>query len=160
MGRELRRVPADWEHPKGLEGHYISLLGRSCAEDVVRWDEERKRWVDGFKKRYTVYPEFEWIPKEYDDDHPFEEECGQRPFYGDYMPDLPEEERTHYQMYECVTEGTPISPVMPDVESLCHWLEDNKASAFGYDPADYEWWMNICRGDPGFMMFTLPREST
>ena len=43
----------------------------------------------------------------------------------------PIEERTHYQMYETCTEGTPISPVMETPENLARWLADNGASAFG-----------------------------
>lgn len=28
MGREVRRVPANWQHPKNVEGHYVPLLER------------------------------------------------------------------------------------------------------------------------------------
>ena len=144
MGRELRRVPADWEHPKNMYGHHIPLHDGSYGGGYVKMAAE---WDKNLQ---------EWKPRE--DCLHFDQWDGKRPFSGDYMPNWPEEERTHYQMYEDTTEGTPESPVMANVESLCHWLEDNEASAFGYDPADYDWWMNICRGDPGFMMFTLPRE--
>jgi hypothetical protein len=44
-------------------------------------------------------------------------------------------------MYETCSEGTPISPVMPDAVSLAHWLADNKASAFGRETATFEQWL-------------------
>lgn len=49
----------------------------------------------------------------------YEEYAGPRPDASDYMPDWPEAERTHYQMYENTSEGTPISPVMATPEDLC-----------------------------------------
>jgi len=57
------------------------------------------------------------------------------------MPEWPESERTHIQMYETCSEGTPISPVMDDPEKLAHWLADNGASAFGGMTATYEQWL-------------------
>lgn len=60
-----------------------------------------------------------------------EEWCGPRPVPEDYMPDWQEEERTHLQMYESTTEGTPISPIMATKEELARWLADTNASAFG-----------------------------
>ena len=62
------------------------------------------------------------------------------------MPDWPETERTHYQMYETTTEGTPISPVMSSPEELARWLVDNEADAFAGQPASYEAWLRMCRG--------------
>ena len=61
----------------------------------------------------------------------------------DYMPDWPAEERTHYQMYETCSEGTPISPVMETPEALAQWLADNEASAFGSMTASYESWLAV-----------------
>lgn len=39
-----------------------------------------------------------------------------------YRPNWPEETMTHYQMYETVSEGTPLSPVFPTKEALGEWL--------------------------------------
>ena len=57
MGREVRKVPASWQHPASPEGWPVPL----DADDMPQWTET---------------------------------------------------EATHFQMYENVTEGTPISPVM------------------------------------------------
>ena len=55
--------------------------------------------------------------------------------------------RTHYQMYETTSEGTPISPVMETPEALARWLADNGASAFGKMTATYAQWLNMITGD-------------
>jgi hypothetical protein len=62
------------------------------------------------------------------------------------MPDWPAEKRTHYQMYETCTEGTPISPVMETPEALAQWLVDNEASSFANMTATYEQWLTVCKG--------------
>lgn len=153
MGREARRVPADWQHPRDERGDYIPLYGRSYKRDVERWDEERAQWdrglvrdfcTDGWRERPAQYA-----------DMPFERWDGARPVESDYMPDWPESERTHWQMYEDTTEGTPISPVMESPEALARWLADNGASAFGSMTATYEQWLaTIRRGSSMGAVFT------
>jgi hypothetical protein len=61
------------------------------------------------------------------------------------MPEWPESERTHLQMYESTSEGTPISPVMETPEQLARWLADNGASAFGDMTATYEQWLETAK---------------
>jgi hypothetical protein len=65
------------------------------------------------------------------------------------MPDWPKEQRTHYQMYETTTEGTPISPVMDSPESLARWLVDNNAASFGPCTATYEQWLGTILSEVG-----------
>jgi hypothetical protein len=92
-----------------------------------------------------------------DDHFPYNEEeiaeglrdgwlSGEPPNYGlPIMPQWPEEERTHWQMYEDTSEGTPISPVMESPEALARWLVDNGASAFADQTASYEAWLATIR---------------
>ena len=126
MSREVRRVPANWEHPKDEKGNLIPLFDGSFKERAAKWDEEAAQWEKGF---YHLGGD-EWKPKGPDQTGTFEDWDGARPEEKDYMPDWPEAERTHYQMYETTTEGTPISPVMETPEALARWLADNNASAF------------------------------
>jgi len=125
MGREVRRVPKDWVHPVDASGKPIPM------EKYFPYNEEeiKEGLEDG------------WL-----------EDCP--PHYGvEVMPDWPEEERTHYQMYECTTEGTPISPVMEDPEELARWLADTGASAFAGMPATYEQWLaTVCAGSAPSMV--------
>lgn len=121
MGREVRMVPANWQHPKDKSGKYIPLFGHSFAREAANWDVESAKWNAGERPDYP------------------------RPVESDYMPDWPREQRTHFQMYECTSEGTPISPVMETAEQLARWLVDNAASAFAGMTATYEQWLATIR---------------
>ncbi len=127
MGREVRRVPADWEHPADRALHDTFRIRRI----------ELEKWKAGYITDHCGG--WKKLPAEY---------RGKRPhvYYGssnkrDFMPDWEPEECTHLQMYETTTEGTPISPVMATAEDLAHWLADNKASAFADMTASYEDWL-------------------
>ena len=127
MGREVRRVPANWQHPK---------------EDNWRGESRYKPLYEGYanaKKEFLQMLNEKGLQEALD-------YYGQPPDQGDYMPDWPEDQRTHYQMYETCSEGTPISPVMESPEALAHWLADNDASSFGSMTATYEEWLRVCRG--------------
>jgi len=50
-----------------------------------------------------------------------------------------------WQMWENVTEGSPISPVFETPEELAHWLADSNASACGHDGATYQQWLNMIK---------------
>jgi len=54
-----------------------------------------------------------------------------------------------WQIWETVSEGSPISPVFDTPEKLARWLADTGASAFGYETATYEQWM--CMIDAGWV---------
>lgn len=137
MGREARRVPANWQHPKdNLHGHFIGLHGGSYAERAKEWDEENAKWERG---------EF---PDDADEGHrsrPYDQWDGPRPLSSDYMPDWPEAERTHIMMYETTSEGTPISPAFATPEELARWLTDTEAGYFADWPAPYHRWLEIAQ---------------
>jgi hypothetical protein len=103
-----------------------------------RWDTDEAAWLAGTSDVFKRHPDMRGTP--------FSEWEGLRPDPADYMPNWPENERTHFQMYEDTTEGTPISPVFETPEELARWLADTGASAFGKMTADYEHWLRICLG--------------
>lgn len=145
MGREVRKVPADWKHPQDEHGKYIPLMGGSYAERAAEWDEEYAQWQKGFRLDYSKDGRA-WEPKEGDElEMDFSQWNGRRPSPTDYMPDWPQEQRTHLMMYEDTSEGTPISPAFKTPEELARWLTDNKASAFGGMTASYESWLATCQ---------------
>lgn len=117
MSRETRRVPATWEHPKDERNHFIPLLSSFGwnAEEIA--EGLRDGWLENTPPHYGC----------------------------PVMPEWPEEEKTHIQMYETTSEGTPISPVMDTPENLARWLADNGASSFGGFTATYEQWLDTCR---------------
>jgi hypothetical protein len=143
MGREVRRVPKDWQHPKDKRGSYIPLLGGSFSERLAEWEQGNAKWSEGLRDDWHGG----WKPIEDERKHlSFSEWDGERPQKEDYMPEWSEAERTHYQMYEACTEGTPISPVMVSPEELARWLVENKASAFADETASYESWLRVANG--------------
>lgn len=128
MGREVRRVPANWEHPKDENGHYIPMHQHFIYNENEVEEGLREGWL-----------------------------IDEPPNYGcNLMPNWPDSERTHLQMYETTTEGTPISPVMDPPENLARWLADNKASAFGDRTATYEQWLATIQMDFSFSMVSTP----
>ncbi len=153
MGREVRRVPANWEHPKNADGRYIPLHCGGFSERIAEWDKGAEMWSQGKRLDYSQDGEvYRDIESKYSETS-YAEFDGKRPVESDYMPDWPESERTHWQMYESTSEGTPISPVMETPEQLAHWLADNNASAFGDMTATYEQWLaTINRGFAPSMM--------
>lgn len=155
MGREVRMVPRDWQHPtewgkdwqtQRPKLRYRPLYDGRWSERVAVWDEENAQWARGFEKESTEYPAFRWVPKAADRPATFEEWDGSRPKQEDYMPEWDPREATHLMMYETTSEGTPISPAFATPEELAHWLADNGASTFGDSTGTYEQWLPVCRG--------------
>lgn len=145
MGREVRRVSKDWEHPKNHNGFCPLFDGFSTA--LTDWKKNREQWDNGFVESFKDYPKEAWRPKgKSEEGSSFKEWYGEKPSKEDYMPEWTEEEKTRIQMYETCSEGTPISPVMETPEELARWLVDNNASAFGGEGASYEAWLRVCLG--------------
>lgn len=170
MGRELRMVPADWNHPRNERGSFIPMLNASYNEAVKQWnDVYLPEWLEGLRlwteerkvKDYNgnlvgidaMLAEArakapEWRPVPADPDyHWWAGDKPKEPDPADYMPDWPDELRTHFMMYEDTSEGTPISPAFATAEALARWLADTGASAFAGQTATYEQWLaTIKRG--------------
>lgn len=154
--REVRRVPENWQHPVDEKGQYIPLHGGSVSQQQHRWDEHNAKWNQGL--RQDDLASSSWAPVEDEYKHlSFGEWDGPRPRPEEYMPDWSQVERTHYQMYEITTEGTPLSPVMASPQELARWLSENNASIFGGMTTDYNTWLQICLGrlDSTFLLAEL-----
>lgn len=137
MGREVRMVPKDWEHPKRDNGRYIALFDSDFEEDAAAWDKECADWDAGIYPGYAKEEHKKMSFKEWDSD---------RPEAKDYMPIFPKGTADHYMMYETCSEGTPISPAFDTPESLAMWLESSGASSFGDQTASYEGWLRVAKG--------------
>lgn len=121
MGREARRAPSDWRHPQMSNVEYQPMHNQT--------------FEDGLADHLELGAEEQ-------------AEIG-RPDPAYYRPAWPETMRTHLQMYETCSEGTPISPVCATAEELARWLADNRTSAFAFadQVATYEQWLaTIHRG--------------
>jgi hypothetical protein len=58
---------------------------------------------------------------------------------------IPVPEGDGWQMWETVSEGSPISPVFATPEELARWLADTGASAFATMTATYDQWLATIR---------------
>ena len=145
MGREVRMVPPEWQHPVREDGVTDKpLLEGPFSEALAEYNAEKAAWERG------EFPEY---ASEASRALSFAEWHGAAPIAEDYMPEFPEGSCTHYQMYETCSEGTPISPVMESAEALARWLADNGASAFGNMTATYEQWLTTIKRGHAPSMF-------
>ncbi len=140
MGREVRRVPSNWVHPLTEDGRKLQPLYDEPFSAAA------KQWKDAFLAWESGHNSYLNRPRTEEDTEEYWEYSGNPPDTKYYRPDWPEETRTHYQMYETTSEGTPISPVMETPEILAQWLADNGASAFASGTASYESWLRVAKG--------------
>jgi hypothetical protein len=154
MGREVRRVPADWQHPKKWNSYCGEMAhaplfeggrGGGYEKQAADWDEEYAKWQRGLCRCHSPGGGWQLVEEKYRNTR-YTDYGGTRPSPDDYMPNWPEDQRTHYMMYEDTSEGTPISPAFATPEELARWLVDNEASAFGKSTASYEGWLAVARG--------------
>jgi hypothetical protein len=143
MGRELRRVPANWQHPKKSNGEYQPMFDTYYGDVLKKWIDDNSQWNEGTHKDLL---EGRASKEEY-------------PFYAMWAgnpPDIEyyhtrrysESELTHIQLYESTSEGTPLSPVFPadQLDKLCEWAEKN-ATTFASFRASKEEWFKMLSND-------------
>lgn len=116
MGRSIRRVPPDWVHPK-VNGKYVPVHDQCYTAAVADWDYQAELWA-----RHEH-------PQQASDDTigigTWQEWAVDRPDPAYYRQSCwNESECTHFQIYENITEGTPLSPVLPDLAAVRAWLVD------------------------------------
>lgn len=124
MGREIRRVPANWNHPKDEDGSYQPL-----RDDYVGSLKYYKEEVDNFIKNMTEVVQkgtvkiYENTFDSAQEAYKYLTEDGQmeKPDIADFMPS-----GEWYQLFENVSEGTPLSPPFATTKELIDWLSNNK----------------------------------
>ena len=115
MGREIRRVPKGWKHPKNEQGHYRPMYDKDYETAITEWIENHNLWMTGEHPDQKKYPED--TKGEY-----YADWNGDAPEIAYYRPKWTEEERTCFQVYETVSEGTPVTPVFETEEALIEHL--------------------------------------
>lgn len=119
MGREIRQVPADWEHPRDSRGHYLALYDESYEDAAREWIDNAEAWLRGEQLKYGPDP-----GSKYDQPRTltgFAEYFGHGPDPESYRSVFTSEP-VSYQVYETVSEGTPVSPVFATVDDMVGWL--------------------------------------
>lgn len=102
MGREVRRVPPNWEHPMNSVGIYRPLHNQFYEELAEQWIKNFNEFKPDDLIKY--YWEFENPPEE------------------EYCVPYKKEEATWFQVYETVSEGTPTTPPFATEEELIEHL--------------------------------------
>lgn len=143
MGREVRRVPPDWQHPKDADGRFIPLLGQDYdhavreweERDLPRWLQEAELWAVGLVRTGGVIKTVAHVAEEAKALAPYRQlpdpphyvwwagDVPARPRREDYMPSWPDAACTHYMVYETVSEGTPVSSVFSSEEAAEQWMD-------------------------------------
>ena len=124
MSREIRMVPADWEHPKRKDFYsdcrdgesYQPLHDRDYDEEAQKWMRDYQLFLEG------KHPEQESIRKWHKyywdyDSPPDEMYCRSEAYHTKFKS-----ASTYYQVYESVSEGTPVSPKFATEDELLKWL--------------------------------------
>jgi len=115
MGREIRRVPANWEHPKDKNGNYQPLYDNDFNTAADKWDSGYELWKTGEAPEQLRNPRLKELR------------------YWGYWGPPPKRDYYHpkwdnadwYQVYETVSEGTPVTPPFATKEELINYLVDN-----------------------------------
>lgn len=115
MGHEVRRVPPNWDHPRRADGRLQPMFDETFEEASARWKEGFAKWEAGERPchcpedcRHLQYWEWEGLPPE-------------RAYYRPWQ----DEEATWFQLWETVSEGTPVSPPFPTREELAAYLAEH-----------------------------------
>ena len=133
MSREIRRVPLDWEHPLqerylyengerktySLDNDYKPCYDQTFEEAVEEWKAKFIKWESTplEDRRPTT-----GIPMEY-------WEWDSPPDRDHYRPAFTSE-ADGYQLYETVSEGTPVSPIFSNKSDLYCWIR----KGYGWSP--------------------------
>lgn len=126
MGREIRRVPPNWEHPQETkynpfrhqeETDYHPLHNEPYIAALNEWLKEHQQWEEGTHEALKEYSK---------EDYPhYADYGGDAPRHDYYRPNWKPEEMTWWQVYETVSEGTPVTPPFATQAELVEYLTTN-----------------------------------
>lgn len=132
MGRKLKRVPLDFNHPMGhgWEGY---------CPDIETFQEL-------FGEKYEFLYQYNDCGDICDKCEVNAGECSESAGYcfwhnpenkAKWYKDVPEGDG--YQLWETTTEGSPISPVFKTLEELCEYAEKNCSTFSDFKTTKEEW---------------------
>lgn len=115
MGREVRKVPPNWDHPKVERPYgmgYQPMYDQTFADAVREWKDAFVEWEAGKRPNYcsgesALLEYWEW--------------AGNPPEREYYRP-WGDDEATWFQVWETVSEGTPVTPPFPTKDELINYL--------------------------------------
>lgn len=129
MGREIKRVPLDFDWP--ISWVWPGYMTNVCSEEVS-YCLPKEQKEDSEKVCEYCRKAAKLANREIKSHGCPEWQVG--PPQGD-----------GWQMWETTTEGSPISPVFATPEELAQWLADTGASSFGKMTASYKDWLTMIK---------------
>lgn len=129
MGREIRKVPPNWKHPEKPEKNRVGMTAfqpmydRTFEDAAREWKADFAAWERGERPSY------------YTDDGSNDEfwEYSGGPPDREYYRDYADADATWFQVYETVTEGTPVTPPFATEDELIEHLVANGTWSDEYD---------------------------
>lgn len=118
MGREIRMVPPNWEHPKDDRGNMRPMYDQTFDQAAQEWKDRFSAWGRGKREEY-------FDANKYPADYQYWEWGGLPPVDREYYRPWQEAEATWYQLWENVTEGTPVTPPFATREELASYLAEH-----------------------------------
>lgn len=145
MGREIRRVPANWQHPmtdrrdgrgERKQPMYKGRFDKRFAEWLADFDRIRAGNLDDLERECYPRGLADWLNDE-----------GLPPDPA-YYETWSEEEATWYQVWETVSEGTPVSPPFATEDELIDYLAAN-GDEWDQKRCHEPHWERLFGGTPG-----------
>ncbi|MFV1530627.1 hypothetical protein [Phaeobacter sp. JH209A] len=142
MGREIRRVPPNWDHPivergygrEGPQPMYDKTYQEACADWLADFDRVRSGGMESYE-RDCYENECHWAS----------ENVAPAP---DYYRPWQSEEATWLQVWETVSEGTPVTPPFETQEELIQYLADH-GDFWDQKRCQQPNWQTLWGGTPG-----------
>ncbi len=106
------------------EMRYVPKYNRDADSAFAQWQKEYAEWLAGEHDRVIA----EYGEADYPKDQPYASFCrwhGPPPDPKRYLPKWSDEEMTWYQVYETVSEGTPVTPPFATREELVEYLVEH-----------------------------------
>jgi hypothetical protein len=138
MGREVRKVPPNWNHPTCEEGNRRGqpqpMFDRRFEDAAKLWKEGLANWEAGLRPAYVDGKEVwqtqdEWLYRDIGQEEHSSKEWweyhGGPPEDRAYYRPWRDEEATWFQVWETVTEGTPVTPPFATKQELVEYLVAN-----------------------------------
>lgn len=119
MGREIRKVPPNWDHPKSMRSYgregFQPMYDERFEDAAAKWKADYAAWEAGEKLKHpngdgSLMEFWEW------DGGPPDRE---------YYRPWTDAEATWLQVWETVSEGTPVSPPFATPEELIDYLAEH-----------------------------------
>jgi hypothetical protein len=114
MGREIRQVPPNWTHPKNDRGQDQPMYNEQFSVEFARWltdfDRVRAGQLTDIERECYPLGLADWLQDE-----------GNPPDPKYYRP-WSDAEATWFQVWETVSEGTPVTPPFETKAELVDYL--------------------------------------